>query len=304
MSLVFINKYAHPMYTALSTDIADNKIAGANTIGGTLYLTDTDVWKIVEVGGILGDYYPAGVPLESNNAVPVNIQDQHSESVDLYLHLDTAQPTLTSPIAVDEVVFDIDSNAGIAGGDAITIHEGAFFYQALVVSSTALSVTVSTPCDKVFTVDADMYIGAWNMAVDGTVPKTFEVHPPPSLEFDIYSITISGLSETQMDGTTFLGIADGITNGLLLRVVDGQTKNLGLIVNNLGFEEFGYLTTYLGANKKSEYGMLSMKHVRDDNGVSIRLNGTTVDKFEAIIRDNLASESLMAVIIHGHVVTD
>ena len=245
------------------------------------------------------------VAVESNGALAVNIQDQHSETVDLYLYRLDASPTLTSSIAVDDVVFDIDTNADISNEDVITIYEGTYFYQALVTSSTAITVTVSTPCDKVFTIAATVHIGPWNMAVNGSItPQAFHVHPPVGLDFDIYGLTISGLDELSMDSTTFLGIEGGITNGLLLRQINTITKNLGLIVNNLGFEEFGYDVTYTAANKQSEYGVIIRQNLHITNGVSLRLEGATQDTIQAIIRDDLTSQSLMAMIIKGHVVTN
>ena len=313
MTLIFVSKDANPMYIALSTDIVDNKIAGASVVGGTVYLTDEDSWRIIETDTTLGDYNPVGdnvpvtiiSPLESNGAVPVNIQDQHTEGVCLYLYRTDATPTLTSSIAIDDTVFDIDDNANISDGDAITLFEGIKFYQSLVVSSTATTVTVATPCDKIYTVAASIEVGPWNMAVDGsTVSQTFHIHPPPGVDFDIYTITISGLDDLGMDSTTFLGIVDGITNGVVIRAVNGTIKNMGLFVNNLGLEEFGYSMRFPPINKKSEYGMVARKNIRESNGISIRLRGADEDTIEVIIRDALQSQSLMAVIMNGHVVTD
>lgn len=47
MALAWYGYYEIPSYTALSTDIEDNQIEGANAIGRTIYLTDTDEWKII-----------------------------------------------------------------------------------------------------------------------------------------------------------------------------------------------------------------------------------------------------------------
>lgn len=305
MAVVTRDTDVNPKYTALSTDIADNKITGASSHGDIIYLTDTKTYKIIEADTTLSDFIIA-IPTESNGAVPVNIQDQHSEPVCLYLHDHSIEPTLTSDIAVDDVVFDIDDNTGLVNGYAITLHEGANFYQGIVISSTATTVTVSTPSDRIFTAAGTaIHSGSWNAAVDGSgTPQVFSIHPPPGADFDIYTITISALSETEMDATTFLGIADGITNGTLLRVVDGDIKNLGLFVNNLGFEEFGYSLYFPPVNKKSEYGMIARKNMSEVNGVSIRLEGATEDSIELTIRDDLDSESLFAVIMKGHVVTD
>lgn len=266
------------------------------------------IFKLNDTLGDIGLRWPVVIdsPLEQNGAVPVNIQDQHTEPVCLYLHATTAEPVLTSEISIDDVVFAIDDNTDIVDGDAITLHDGTKFYQSLVVSSTVNSVTVATPFDKVFTVaGTSIHIGSWNMAVNGSVtPQTFSIHPPPDVDFDIYTITISALDELGMDSTTFLGIVDGITNGFLLRAVNGTIKNMGLFINNLGFEEFGYSLIFPPINKKSEYGMVARKNIRETNGVSIRLEGGAEDTIKAIVRDDLSSQSLLAVIMNGHVVTD
>jgi len=55
MALVQINNNA-PHFTALSSDISDNKISGLGYVGATVYLTDTKGWKIVNEDLTLSDY--------------------------------------------------------------------------------------------------------------------------------------------------------------------------------------------------------------------------------------------------------
>ena len=56
MTLNFISRDSSPTYTALSTDVVAGKITGATIKGGTVYFTDTDVWKIIESDLTLGEY--------------------------------------------------------------------------------------------------------------------------------------------------------------------------------------------------------------------------------------------------------
>ena len=56
MGLIFVGKETRPTYIALSSDIVANKISGASHVGGTVYLTDIDVWKIIEADLTLGEY--------------------------------------------------------------------------------------------------------------------------------------------------------------------------------------------------------------------------------------------------------
>jgi len=56
MALTSLGKHNTPSYLALSSDISAGKIARAANIGGTVYLTDTGVWKIIKDDLTLGDY--------------------------------------------------------------------------------------------------------------------------------------------------------------------------------------------------------------------------------------------------------
>jgi hypothetical protein len=47
MALQFISLDSFPTYTALSTDIVSNKIAGASLIGKTVFTTDDNAWYII-----------------------------------------------------------------------------------------------------------------------------------------------------------------------------------------------------------------------------------------------------------------
>lgn len=56
MALTFVGKMNEPNYTALSTDVVDNKIVGASNVGQKVLLTDTGAWKVILSDLTLGDY--------------------------------------------------------------------------------------------------------------------------------------------------------------------------------------------------------------------------------------------------------
>lgn len=62
MALTLISSEKTPTYLALSSDIADNKISGANIVGATVYLTDTGAWKIIKPDLTLAAYYAPTTP--------------------------------------------------------------------------------------------------------------------------------------------------------------------------------------------------------------------------------------------------
>jgi hypothetical protein len=76
-------KDSAPRYTALSTDIVDNKIAGAKYIGAIVYLTDTKKWKIINEDGTLSDYVlgtDAVLEVSDLKIGAVEIQDKTNDS--------------------------------------------------------------------------------------------------------------------------------------------------------------------------------------------------------------------------------
>jgi len=56
MASTFIGLENIPVYIALSTDISSNAIAGCSIIGATVFLTDTEAWKIVTQNLTLADF--------------------------------------------------------------------------------------------------------------------------------------------------------------------------------------------------------------------------------------------------------
>jgi len=56
MALQHVSNNSVPHYTAVSTDVVDNKIAGAGLVGKIIFLTDTNEWKIITADLTLADY--------------------------------------------------------------------------------------------------------------------------------------------------------------------------------------------------------------------------------------------------------
>jgi hypothetical protein len=85
MSLIFVGKMNVPTYTCLDADIIANAVAGASIVGGTIFVTDTTVWKIIKSDLTLADYVlPVEVTVTSDIDIgAIHIDQQISESVEL-----------------------------------------------------------------------------------------------------------------------------------------------------------------------------------------------------------------------------
>lgn len=242
--------------------------------------------------------------LEHNNAMPVNIQDQHTDSVDLYAHIDEVVPSMTSDANLDDESITLDSVVGVSQGKVITIYEGIYFYQSLVKSVVDNDVNLASPLDSGFTTAAIVHIAEWNLNVDGSsVSKMAHIFLPAGVKFDVYQINVAITDGVVMDSGKFGGIP-ALTNGILFRAVNNRIKNLHLIVNNIGFSEQGFDITYDPKAPAGVYGFQAKKNWHTVNGISLRLDGAAGDELQFYIRDDLTELTMLNISVNGHVVTD
>jgi len=241
---------------------------------------------------------------KSGGSLDVNIQDQYSIPINLYLCVETDTLTLASTLTIDDVVISVTDATSADIGQVINIFEDTRFYQSIIVDISENDLTVASPLDFEFTTEAKVTIGSWNLAVDGSLGTiTAYIKPPSGLKFDIYSLRVNLISDSRMDSSLF-GSLDPLSNGILFRLVDGTTTNLPLVVNNMGFAEQGFEVYYDENSKADYYGFRAKKNYNVENGVSLRLNGATQDEFRLLIRDDLTDLSVMSCTINGHVVQE
>ncbi len=130
MALTFIRKDTAPTYVALSTDIDGNdKIEGANIIGGTVFLTDTGKWKIIGSDLVLSDYVIAITTISGGPATTVDqgsggnfawkvdgsSVDQPITSTQLPVALDVPSGALPISGAVDMTPVEVVGTVGVTG---------------------------------------------------------------------------------------------------------------------------------------------------------------------------------------------
>lgn len=234
----------------------------------------------------------------------INVSPEYKNDVDAnyYLYRLDAEPTLTSDTLLDDTVLNVDSTTNVSIGDAITLYEDINMFQSLVVATTANTITLASPIDGVYTTSAEVEVGPWNMAVDGSItPQTFYIKSPPNARFHIHTVDGTILDQSAMDDALFGGIP-ALTNGILFRQVNGTTKQLALIVNNVGFFEFGFENEYADKAPSGYYGFRFRKKVPEINGIIIDITYTDRAQKQLIIRDNLTDLDQFTNIVHGHII--
>lgn len=242
-------------------------------------------------------------PIESNGALPVNILDQHTEIVNLYVYRLEASPELTRIVNTGDLYIKVNSITGIDVGDAITIYQADHVSQSIVKSRAGDSIGIAVPIDHTFALSSIVEVGAWNMNVNGSsTPVIFRIKPPSGVSFDIYTINVGISDNGEMDSGKF-GSLTALTNGFVASIVDGDIKNLFLVVSNIGFAEQGFTVQYDSKAPAGTYGFTATKNFHVINGVAIRVDGALGDTFEVYIRDNLSALTNINLTINGHYTT-
>lgn len=258
-------------------------------------------------------------PLESNGAIPVNIQDQHTEIVDLKLSRVLDNITLLQNYSINDVIINISTTGIIPTIDmTLCLKEGSAFYQARPVLITPLggnnySLKMDTPLDFAFTISGGCALTSTNLAVDGSVtPIIFRITPGglnEDIEWDITRFIllwggdgIGAQNDAPDDGD--FGVTTALTNGIVIRVVDGITKNIFNAKTNGDFRVRTYDLTYQGITRGGVYTVTTRRTFagQDKNGVTIRLKANSKDEFQIIIQDDLTAMTGGQMVAQGHIV--
>ncbi|MCK5603938.1 hypothetical protein KAR91_18770 [Candidatus Pacearchaeota archaeon] len=246
-------------------------------------------------------------PLESNGAIPINIQDQTTEIIDLHMEQHLGDITLSANTAIDDTDVDVVAGHGAIAGNALCFAESGRHSQVIVLSATATNIVFDTPLDFAYTTSADVCRAEIDMAVDGSsVSQIYRIKPPTGAEWDIVRVLFHIEDTTAMDDGTFGG-ATALTNGLVLRVKNGITKNIFNVKTNGDFAERAYDREYVAKPPAGTGHAMNVRRTfggQDKNGVVIRLNGDNGDELQIIIQDDLTDLDVFHSIVQGHVVTD
>jgi len=262
----------------------------------------------------------SNMPISDGGFVEVELQDQHTEIIDLKLHQTVNEIFFLSNYNIGDRFVNISSISIPIIGQSTCFKEGTAFYQGGIIGVTSLggdtyTLELDTPLDYNFSINNFGCLTIVNMAVDGSVtPQIFKVSPEglnDDVEWDITRVIIVmsgegiGASDDFPDDSDF-GVTSALTNGIVLRSVNGITKNIFNIKKNGEFRLRAYDVTY---TDKSKAGLFSVGVRRsfagvDKNGVTVRLIAGTNDSIEVEIQDDLTEMFGMQIVVQGHVVSN
>ncbi len=246
--------------------------------------------------------------VESNGALAINIQDQHSRALDLFFINSTNETTLSADADPDDMTITVTSTTGFVDGASVGVFGGVgtFYFGQQIGAPAGNVITLDTPMDVQHLSGSPVIVGSRHLNVNGSVTtQVFQIGPIGTIiEVDITRITGYLQAGSAMDDSKFGDIAGGLTDGVVLRVNNGDMQNIWNVKTNgefgllcfdsaytprapAGSEGFRFRNTYAGPSK---------------HGVTLRLEVN--DTLEVLIQDNLSTLEEFLMMAQGHVVTD
>jgi len=249
-------------------------------------------------------------PLESNGAIPVNIQDQTSRAFDVYFVQpdETTQTTLLDNGNIDSYDINITNTTGYVIGDFIGIFEESQFYYGTILDINGNTLTMDTPLDYNITTSALVLVTDREMNVDGSgTRQIFGIQLPSTstINIDITRVLFQMTCEDPPNFDGFCDIPDGLVNGIVLRRVDGTIQNYWNVKQNSDFVALMYDVAFYEATRNPNVNGVGGRMTfagPSKHGVTIRLEAG--DSLQLIVQDNLESITSFRVIGEGHLVTD
>lgn len=273
-------------------------------------LTNSDGVRINPATKDKQDEIIAKMPvLEENGGVPVNLQDQTSQSIIVPFVNKLSDTSLTADTVIDAYTVSVVSVTNMSVGDHIRIINAAAdkFYFGTILAINALVVTVDTPLDFVYVSGSNVTGSNINMAVNGSVtPVTFCLRTgSPSIpsEVDITRFVLQCQAESAVDLNKFGDLA-ALTNGLVLRRVNGEISNILNVKSNAELSGIAYdWQPYTASNPAQAVdGFACRLTFAGQNKIGVVIRIGQDENLEFIVQDDLTGLTSLIITAEGHVV--
>ena len=250
-------------------------------------------------------------PMETNGAIPVNIQDQHTRALDIPFIQNLTPTTLSAKASPDDKTVTVTSTAGFTADASVVIAGGGEFYYGKQVGAVAGQVvTLDTPIDVEYAAGSIIFPGSHHMNVDGSgTTQIYQIGPVggpagvSTIELDITRIMGYIQCGSAIDDSLFGNLA-ALANGVILRVNNDVIHNVWNVKTN---GEIGLLCYDSSESAKAPAGSFGLRFRNTyagqaKHGVTLRL--MPGDTLQILIQDNLSTLEDFVMMAQGHIVTD
>ena len=254
-------------------------------------------------------------PLESNGAIPVNIQDQHTDVIIFKFNMIDASTTVAANALIDTRRIKLTSMDSVSIGDYLIAFnpDSLRFYKGNILSISVDTVIMDTPLDWTMPAGTFIDITTTNLSIIGGPEDSVKVFGlrgvspiPVGESVDITRIIFSCQTAGAVDLSKFGDIVGGLTNGLVLRVRNDRYFNIFNIKTNGELAGILYdWQPHLSTNPvQGQDGFIARLTFGGQNKVGVTIRLDPGEDLELLVQDDLSSITLLEIIAEGHIVTD
>ena len=298
----------------------DVKVTRASTTSDVFYfkhvnnLKETEPFAIGDIQKANGDLYTLSEFIEfyeQATSTDVNIQDATSPLFIVKASNLVTETTTTTLGAIDDYIINVDDATGFVVGQYLTIYNAdanrVFFADVLAINT--LAITLDTPLDFEFPSGSFVSVGNTNMNVNGSVtPVIFGIRNPTGVDIplsvDITRIMLKCLTDTSVDLSKFGDIVGGLTNGIILRQVDGHSHNVFNVKTNGDLKLLMYDLDIEAAQGNQQDGFTGRLTFGGQNKMGAVIRLKTTEDMQVIVQDDLTSLDTFNLVAEGSQVTD
>jgi hypothetical protein len=243
--------------------------------------------------------------LNPNGGWDTNIQDQTTPSLDLFFLRPVGAPTtLTQSAVLNEYTLELTDATDFVTGTYVGVFSdvGRYYFGEVLIKSVN-QITLDTPLDFAFDSAVTKVLPtSRDMNVDGSeTPVTFSIQAGESgLVIDLTRLIVSMTHGSAGDDGLY-GNLTKLTRGLVLRRVDGNTRNYWNIKDNGEWANLSYDVTYsIRSGGGGTFGTRSRYSWAgtDKHGVAVRLGPG--ERLDAIVQDDLTGLTSKRMLVAGH----
>jgi hypothetical protein len=257
-----------------------------------------------------GDIANVGV----NGHLDVSIGDQTTPPLIVDMSRVTNTTTLTTATAINDTTIVVASATGFVDGAMITIADpvsGRYWIGHQIGAIATLTVTVDTPLDFAFPIaTAEVAVGTHELSsTAGTLasPVIYSVRAGEQSDvpttIDVTRIIFTCTADQAVDLTNFCGIT-ALTNGIVLRRVDGTTQNIFNVKSIGDLANIMYDTTVYSASNPQQgvNGMVGRLTFGGQSKMGVVIRIGPGEDLELLVQDDLTGISTFKIVAEGHVV--
>jgi hypothetical protein len=256
-----------------------------------------EVWLFDGTGSAIGSL---------GGAVNVHQADVHTVLINRhFIDFDSSTEAISSVSAGDTVLL-VASTTGFVDGDHVVLKDSDgyirehHFEVIAVVADTSIELDNPVAIDYATGTIEEVIL---NGAVDGSgTTVVYEVGPPADEVWHITRVNISITDGTAMDDSEFGGLGAALEYGVVVR----ENKNSGTYFTltnwkiNGNMVEDMYDVSYVARTLPAGSYGLRGRWTFEKAGVIVKLDGSTSDKIEVLIQDDLTDLLTFKIKAQGH----